>query len=212
MSINIFAPAASRIVRVLLINKEQEWSIYRLSKEANTGFGHTWRVVHALLAMGLCRKTRSNTIKTINSKELLYRWASYHNYPLANKVSSYYSEEKEVDKFLEKIKIRSNESNISYALTLHAGANLIAPFVRPVDVHFYIKPENKEEWVKNLDLELIEFGGNIHLVEPYDSGVFYGVQAVKGQSIVSNVQLYVDLYNYPARGREAAEHLLPLIL
>jgi hypothetical protein len=33
---NVFSPMASRIVRVLLVNSKQEWSILGLSKEAKT--------------------------------------------------------------------------------------------------------------------------------------------------------------------------------
>ena len=42
----------------------------------------------------------------------------------------------------------------------------------------------------------------------YDEGVFYGVSQVAGVTVVSKVQLYVDLFNYPARGKEAAEIIL----
>jgi hypothetical protein len=33
------------------------------------------------------------------------------------------------------------------------------------------------------------------------------LQVVEGVKVVSDVQLYVDLYNYPARGREQADFL-----
>ena len=42
----------------------------------------------------------------------------------------------------------------------------------------------------------------------YDEGVFYGVNQVDGVNVVSKVQLYIDLFNYPARGEEAAEIVL----
>jgi hypothetical protein len=42
----------------------------------------------------------------------------------------------------------------------------------------------------------------------YDDGVFYGVSQVGGVNVVSKVQLYIDLFNYPARGEEAAEIVL----
>jgi len=48
----------------------------------------------------------------------------------------------------------------------------------------------------------------VSLVLPYDAGVFYGVNKVKGVKVVSMVQLYVDLTNYPARGEEASEMVL----
>jgi hypothetical protein len=41
-----------------------------------------------------------------------------------------------------------------------------------------------------------------------DEGVFYGVSQVGGVNVVSKVQLYIDLFNYPARGEEAAEMVL----
>ena len=42
----------------------------------------------------------------------------------------------------------------------------------------------------------------------YDDEVFYGVTQVGGVNVVSKVQLCIDLFNYPARGEEAAEMVL----
>jgi len=41
-----------------------------------------------------------------------------------------------------------------------------------------------------------------------DEGAFYGVTQVGGVNVVSKVQLYIDLFNYPARREEAAEMVL----
>lgn len=54
----------------------------------------------------------------------------------------------------------------------------------------------------------MEKGGNVSMVLPYDEGVFYGVNQVDGVNVVSKVQLYIDLFNYPAQGEEAAEIVL----
>ena len=203
---NIFSPSASRIVRILLIYPEREWSILNLSKEAGTGYGHTYRLVGTLLKMGLSRKTETNRVKPSNPGQLLTRWASYYDFALSNDVEAYYSMDREVDSFLERLS-SADVGSSKYALTLHAGAALVEPYVRPANVHIYIDTKEKSKWEKRLELKLTELGGNIFLVKPYDEGIFYGVQEVRGLRVVSNVQLYVDLYNYPARGREAAEHL-----
>jgi len=51
-------------------------------------------------------------------------------------------------------------------------------------------------------------GGNIHLIHPfYKSSVFFNTQKIKDYTVVSNLQLYLDLYNFQPRGREQAEHL-----
>ena len=63
------------------------------------------------------------------------------------------------------------------------------------------------EWIRLLDLQPVESGGNISIYIPYDEGVFHKTQQVKNINIVNNIQLYLDLYNHPARGREQAEFL-----
>jgi hypothetical protein len=63
------------------------------------------------------------------------------------------------------------------------------------------------KWIPLLDLRPVESGSNVSIYIPYDEGVFYNVQEANGIKIVGNIQLYLDLYNYPARGREQAEFL-----
>ena len=204
---NVFAPVASRLIRCLLIDSKRKWSILELSKVADVSYGHAHKLVKTLMKMGFCRRTEHSKIGLANPAELLSRWASYFVYSLFNKVNSYYAEERDVEKFVHQLSEVARSEALKYALTLHAGAGLVSPFVRPVDVHFYVLPSDVDVWVRKLGLEVIEFGGNVHLVEPYDEGVFHGCQFKNGISVVSTIQLYVDLYNYPARGREAAEHL-----
>lgn len=203
---NVFSPVASRVVRVFLVDPKRKWSILGLSKEAEAGYGHTYRVVKTLLRMGLCRKTEGNRVVVASAGELLNRWAGYYDFALLNKVNAYYSSMEDLDQFVGRLSAVS-KPDLRYALTLQAGAGLVAPYVRPVNTHLYVEPETLDEWQRLLGLQLTELGGNVFLVERYDEGVFYKVQQIKQVRVVCNVQLYVDLYNYPARGREAAEHL-----
>ncbi len=60
----------------------------------------------------------------------------------------------------------------------------------------------------NLKLKDSEKGANfIFLLPYYKNSVFYGMQRIKNLRVVSDLQLYLDLYNYPVRGLEQAEHL-----
>ena len=59
-----------------------------------------------------------------------------------------------------------------------------------------------------LDLKEADQGANLVLMRPYyKHSVFYDSQEVEGLRVVSDIQLYLDLYGYPVRGREQAEHL-----
>jgi hypothetical protein len=51
-------------------------------------------------------------------------------------------------------------------------------------------------------------GTNVILVSPYyRHSVFYDKQKANNLVLVSDIQLYLDLYHYPLRGLEQAEHL-----
>jgi hypothetical protein len=41
----------------------------------------------------------------------------------------------------------------------------------------------------------------------YKHSGFYDSREVEDLRVVSDIQLYLDLYGYPVRGREQAEHL-----
>ena len=101
-------------------------------------------------------------------------------------------------------------------MTLHTGANLITSFVRTEDVFIYI---NLKNWKKDildirqkLDLKELVRGGNIYLIHPfYKNSLFFNTQKIKNYNVVSNLQLYLDLYNFQPRGREQAEYLRNLL-
>jgi len=215
---NIFEPKATRILRALLIAPQHNWTIRGLAKEVEISPGYTHAVISTLIDLGYVART-GHLIKTVNPTVLLKRWAAYHQYDKINTFLEYYTFEREVYRFIRQL---SRIKSPNYALTALAGASLIAPHVRPVDVHIYVKRKDEATVLAtSLNLQPIPKGGNVKFVIPYDEGVLYGQQTAnllvrtkkEGKvNVVSNVQLFVDLYNYPARGMEAAEHLYGLIV
>jgi hypothetical protein len=216
---NIFEPKATRVLRALLTDLQRSWTIRGLAEEVRISVGYAHAVVSTLIDLGYVARTETYKIKMVNPTVLLRRWAAYHQYDKVNTFLEYYTFEREVDRFILQL---SAVNSTSYALTALAGAFLIAPHVRPVDVHMYVYgKEDATTIAKALSLQPIPKGGNVKFVVPYDEGVFYGQQrasinasdqVVSGVNVVSNVQLFVDLYNYPARGLEAAEHLYERIV
>jgi hypothetical protein len=206
---NVFAPKSSRILRVLLTNPNRDWDERELAAESQVSRGMTHYVCSALIELGSAARDNQNRIVLVDPVRLLRRWAAYHQYDRVNKFLEYYTFEKEIDQFLTKVATLDSR----YALSGLAGAWLVAPYVRPVDVHLYIFSENlASKLAEKLELNPTPSGGNVKFVLPYDEGVFYGTSDVKGVKVVSNVQLYVDLYNFPARGEEAASQLLEVLL
>jgi len=203
---NIFSRKASRIVRLLLIHPQEGWTIKDLSREAEVSIGFTHAVVMSLIDQGHVYRDDSYRLRVSNPVRLIQRWAAYHSYVAMNRFLRYHTFEKNIEVFLSNMRAAGD---LEYALTVLAGALVVAPYVRPTTIHFYIKQKEKvKTWVELLDLRPVEMGGNVSIVLPYDEGVFYGVSQVAGVNVVSKVQLYVDLFNYPARGEEAAEIIL----
>jgi len=206
---NIFAPKSSRILRVLLVNFGKDWDERELAAEAGVSNGLAHYVCKTLVELGFAARNVRNRIILVDPLRLLKMWASNNLYDRVNRFLDYFTLEREVDRFVEKFA----GLDLEYAFCGLVGAWLVAPYVRPVDVHIYIPSESAaKEIAERFDLNPTPRGGNVKFVLPYDEGVFYGVQRVKGVKVVSNVQLFVDLYNFPARGEEASSQILEVIL
>jgi hypothetical protein len=99
-----------------------------------------------------------------------------------------------------------NKSGGVYAFTLTSGASRIAPFLRYTRAFFYVK-DNIDQAADALNLKKVPSGANVFILEPYDEGIFYGLQEAQNAKVVSDVQLYLDLKSYGERGQEAADFL-----
>lgn len=201
---DVFAPVSSRVLRVLLERPHQAWKFASLSEESGVSLRTAYRVVTTLAERGYVDKKRG-AITLSKPAELLDLWAENYQVGLSS-VRTYYSLERTFRAFAMQVNDLAQVDRFSYAFTLHAGASLVAPFVRFTDVHFYLDGD-MDKLVETLDLRPVEVGGTIHILQPYDAGVFYNRQEPDGLSVVCNTQLYLDLVSYPARGRDQAEFL-----
>lgn len=128
----------------------------------------------------------------------------------SNTILPFFSEDSR-DSLLKKIKQLSKKHG--FALTRMSGAAQIAPYVRYQYVDFYVdRQQEVSYWKKALKLVDVEVSGNVNIVIPQNPRILAQTQNVRGLTIVNNIQLYLDLYKYPARGREQSEHLREKVL
>jgi hypothetical protein len=205
---NIFDGIAPRVLRGLLCNPGRTWTVRQISTEVEVSLGYTHAVLQTLFDLGYLSRNENNLIELVDPLRLLKRWASYNDYNQGNKFYDYYTFEKDIDDLFEKLKaVKDN-----YALTSLSGAYLVAPYVRPVVVEMYVEKESiLTEIARAMHVKPIQREGNVRLVLPKDNGVFYKTQLRKDVIVVSDVQLFVDLFNNPGRGEEAAEKVLEVI-
>ena len=163
-------------------------------------------VVDLLESKGFVTRDLGRRILVSEPRRLLLEWA--RNWSVEkNRVSRYFSFEKSPERLISSISEKVKSLKIEYAFTGMAGASLVAPFTRYDDVWLYTRGET-ERLREALDLRPVSTGANVVILDPYDEGVFMGAREIRGAQVVSDIQLFVDLYTYPARGQEQAEQIL----
>ncbi|MFH1283349.1 MAG: type IV toxin-antitoxin system AbiEi family antitoxin [bacterium] len=210
---NIFADKASLILRKMLASPNKKWVTRDFTDKNGVSLGMAHGVLETMAKRGYIERVKRgpDSYALLTSKQdLVNAWLRAYRFEL-NKVSTYYSPNKNI---LPKIKdyLKSKP----YALTLHSGANLTTSFVITDHVYLYFSHEiwNKDflNFCQHLDLKELVRGGNIHIILPhYKKSIFYNVQMIKGYKVVSNLQLYLDLYNFIPRGQEHAEYLKQIL-
>jgi hypothetical protein len=206
---NIFADRSTLILRRMLRDPDRKWVI----RDFNGPEGVSLRLAQQVLEV-MARKGYTERVKKgpdsysflTYPERVIKDWTDVYKFEF-NSVNTYYTHEKDVLK-----KMKAALKDRSYALTLHTGANLLTSYVKTDHVYIYL---DTDKWDKDilairqqLDLKELVHGGNIHFIKPfYKTSVFEGKRMIEGYPVVSDLQLFLDLYCFQPRGREHAEFL-----
>ena len=201
VSKSVFSPKSSRVLRVLLSDPSKRWYVEDLSRETGISIGLASRVKQSLLAQEWIRE-ENKSFNLVKPEEVLNQWAGNYSYK-KSPAFSYYSmlSEEELEVAVKK---ECERRKYRYGLALFSGARKVAPFVRFMRFFSYVD-DSVEDIAAALQLKKVESGANVTLLQPYDEGVFYGLQNIRGTNVVSDIQLFLDLKGYKGRGEEAAQ-------
>jgi hypothetical protein len=200
---SLYSPKASRILRVLLSNPQKPWRIQALAYEATVSVGLVSKVKKLLADREWLGEDAAGIVLT-DPHALLNEWSGNYSYD-KNEIRYFYSPNSviEIESAIGEV---FRHKGITYALTGLSGSSRIAPFVRHQRVTVYVAGL-AEDTLVSANLKPVDSGANVSLLIPYDSGVFYGCQDIRGARVAAPIQVYLDLVRYPGRGKEAAKHL-----
>jgi hypothetical protein len=211
---NLFADKASIVIRMMLQNPDREWVVRDFSSTELLSIGLAQEALQSMEIKEYIERIKKGPKSfsvLANPEKLIADWLKWYQFE-KNEIDSYYSPDENI---LKKLKSALKEQD--YALTLHSGANLITSFVRTTDIYVYIKTENWEKDIlsirQSLGLKELVRGGNIRFIDPfYRNSIFNEIQIIEDYPVVSNLQLYLDLYHFQPRGREHAEYLKKILI
>jgi hypothetical protein len=206
-----FSDRNSLIARTLLQEPGRRWGVREIADAAELSPGTTSQVVRTLASMGVAdfrRRGRNAEVWIENHMALIARWAGAYSWE-RNQAAVFAAPMGDPLRFVRRAE-RAFRSR-RWALTLQAGASLVAPHASWERVHVYVDVESARELFHIADAEgwpVAQDGGLVLMKPYYRHSVWHGLRIVDDLPVVSDTQLALDLWHYPLRGMEQAEHLL----
>jgi hypothetical protein len=206
---NPFSRKSSRIIRLLLKHPEQGWQVQQLAQQADVSLGLASKVKSALLEEAYLEE-RDRLLYLRDPAKLLQGWAARYR-PHVKRLNLFtISRPSETEARLAEW-CRAN--GITYALTQLSAAWRYSPFVRYDKSVVYIDKKvesgtNLKSLLGHLDAREVDTGANCTPWITDDPAVFTEAREFGGVSVVSPLQLYLDLKVLSGRGGDAAQDIL----
>ncbi len=201
---SLFSPKSSRVIRCLLSEPMRVWTLKGLATETGVSIGLIHRIATALENNLFARK-EPRALKLEDPARLLEAWRDeYHR--KAPKWARYVIRVGSVGELVTELKAAAMRHGIRYALTGPAGASYVFSYMTPAVVHFYVDVL-KQELLEEIKADAVSSEGNLLIRVVEQENEFIGSRQVKNVYVVSDLQLYLDLWAMGGRGQEAAEEL-----
>ncbi len=207
---NIFAKRSALLLHDLLLQPEDDFSVQALARDTGLSVGLVHRVVSELVHDGFVRAGGLRTAKKyrLSKRGALFRkWLETYDITERSRFYTYntaYSASEIEQKLLASRLLSST------VLALHSACRRLGySFTNLEKTELYLlKPENRGRLERLLQLEPCDRGYDVLLIEPYYSQIVAGRSEKKEGLLVSPPLLTVlDLYHFPLRGEEQAEHM-----
>jgi hypothetical protein len=215
-SFDPFSDRGSLIVRTLLesVATDRAWGVRELATEAAVSPATATRVTRELERHGVQvqRRARTAEVRLRDPHALFAAWTRAYDWT-RNPSAAFAAPMGDADLFLARV--RAGWKGPRWALGLQSGAARVAPLSTFSRVHIYVDVPAAFDLIAVGEMQGWEPAedGNVVLLKPwYRTSVWHGLQQVGGLPVTSPLQLALDLWHYPLRGREQAEHLLETLV
>jgi hypothetical protein len=207
-----FSDRASLVPRTLFGGgPEREWTISDLASAAGVSNSVASYALRDLEGRGLLEvqpSGRRRVVRLRSRLDLVQEWCREYRWR-DNSVLTVLAPVGSPERFLGRLS--ASLASRRWAATLHAGSALLVRHAPLEEIHVYVDVESSAgltELTRRVGWRTGE-DGLLHLLVPrYRSSVWEGVTDRDGIPVVSLLQLILDLWHHPVRGREQAQRLL----
>ncbi len=199
---NVFSGKSSRIIRALLETYPQKIKPLQLADMCRVSPALVTRVVDTLEQQSFI--LREDGIALVDPGLLLDQWADGYRFQ-----KNITEDQLFINKPLKEA-LQFFAQKDGFALTRTAAGSLIAPFAdyQVIEIYKRADADIRTVLVQAEGVLLhVTHGENVKILIPYDEGVFDFSKKTDGFTTVGLIQLYLDLYSDPKRGKEQAAFL-----
>jgi hypothetical protein len=202
---SIYSPISARVLRVLLRNPTQSWTLTALAKATQVSIGQVYNVKDFLLEQNWLNyptNHRGAALQLSQPHKLLETWSK--QYSPTGKKQGFYSFENHDD--LEQI-LQAIASKELVLAGLHAAQHIM-PYSQFTTTQLYATKAGFKQLQTAMTLKSVSRGENIVIYFEPDEGIFLDAQQNKvGIWQTSPIQTYLDLNYLGERAAEAAEFI-----
>jgi hypothetical protein len=208
---SVYRGRTAQVLHALLLEPDRWWGVRELAAHAGVS-PYTVHQVLTFLEEQLWMDKRGagpGTERLLHEPgALLDAWAEVHS--LAEYVPRrFHAWAQSPTALLRAVTDHLGQFSAEYALTLASGAQLVAPFgTDAAHVTVLVAPElDVPALAEHAGLRPVDEGETVTLLVSRDRAPLLFRREVDGLWVASDVQLYLDLWAFPRRGKEQARHL-----
>jgi hypothetical protein len=203
---DLFSPAASRIVRWLLMNPEARPLQTEVADAAEASESYVSKVVNRLIREGELSRDKDGRLRLVDPSALFNSWHESYDIHRHNVIRGY-AFARSGPELMHQLSGKLAAAGARHAMTGLAGAWLYDKFASFRTVSLYLSKAPSDELLSKIGFRQGDKAANVWLILPNDMGVFDGERVLEDMPVVHELQVFLDLKSHAERAEEAAEHL-----
>jgi len=207
----LFNDKATIPLRILLEDPDALVTTREIAERGGMSIGWVSQILQQLHTQGYVERRRGGGTRVTDPPRLLSDWLGQYAFE-HNAVFPFRMREPGVGETLQRLRTLRPPLFDRYALTLDAAVATLDSRPPAEQLHVYLpdlthdRDSALESWSAALDLRPAGHGADCFLLAPaYKHATFFGMNRVEGLRVVSDLQLYLDLFHHSAASRPDAQ-------